>query len=296
MDFDARSCYDRIIPSLSSLVSRSSKFKLKTKLGVSDISYSHCRETPIYGTGQGGSCSPPIWGLISDKLFKVHAAGGNGVYFVSPDAKVSEHVGAVGFVDNTTEAINDFTNDSATPSLMVDKATKDAQRWNDLLATTGGALEIPKCKFHLASYKFAASGAPVLDPMTDAINGRCPMMNIQPAFGESESQSLEYLQPSTARRTLGCYKCPSGNSKTGLQAIRKNAIEKSQIVLNSHFRCTGDTHILFCGPSSKSELFSPSQPLLIQKPRRSVQDSCGALLEQIGILSINTESSSIWPH
>jgi hypothetical protein len=59
-------------------------------------------------------------------------------------------------------------------------------------------------------------------------------MNIQPAFGESESQSLEYLQPSTARQTLGCYKCPLGNSKTGLQAIHQNAIKKSQVVLNSH--------------------------------------------------------------
>jgi hypothetical protein len=222
MDFDASSCYDRIIQSLLSLVSRSygqhkntcfihgrflrnAKFKLKTKLGVSDILYSHCKDNPIYGTGQGSSCSPPIWGLISDKLFKVHAAEGNGAHFVSPDAKISEQVGAVGFVDDTTEAINDFTNDSATPSLIVDKATKDAQRWNDLLGITGGALEIPKCKFHLASYKFAASGAPVLDPLTNAINGRCPTMNIQPAFGESESQSLEYLQPSTARRTLGCY-------------------------------------------------------------------------------------------
>jgi hypothetical protein len=94
---------------------------------VSDISYSHCKDYPIYGTGQGSSCSPPIWGLTSDKLFKVHAAEGNGAHFVSPDAKVVEHVGAVGFVDDTTEAINDFTNDSATPSLMVDKATKDDQ-------------------------------------------------------------------------------------------------------------------------------------------------------------------------
>jgi hypothetical protein len=192
---------------------------------MSDISYSHCKDNPIYGTDQGSSCSPPIWGLISDKLFNV---------LVSLDAKVVVHVGAVGFVDDTTEAINDFTNDSATPSLMVDRDTKDAQRWNDLLAITGGALDIPKCKFHLASYKFAASGAPVLDPLTDAINGRCATMNIQPAFDESESQSLEYLQLSTARQTLGCYKCPLGNSKTGLQAIRKNAIEKSQIVLNSH--------------------------------------------------------------
>jgi hypothetical protein len=116
MDFDASSCYDRIIPSLSSLVSRTyrqhrntcfiharllrnAKFKLKTKLGVSNISYSHCKDNPIYGTGQGSSCSPPIWGLISDKLFKVDAVGGNGANFVSPDTKVVEHVGAVGFVD-----------------------------------------------------------------------------------------------------------------------------------------------------------------------------------------------------
>jgi hypothetical protein len=167
-------------------------------------------------------------------LFKVHAAGGNGANFISPDAKVFVRVGAVGFVDDTTEAINDFANDSATRLLLVDKATKDTQRWNDLLVITGGALEIPKCKFHLANYTFTASGAPVLDPLTNAINGGCPTMNIQPAFGASDSQSLEYLQPSTARRTLGCYKCPSGNSKPGLQAIQKNAIEKIQIVLNSH--------------------------------------------------------------
>jgi hypothetical protein len=86
-----------------------------------------------------------------------------------------------------------------------------------------GRWKSPNYKFHLASYKFAASGGPVLDPL-----------NIQPAFGESDSQSLEYLQQSTARRTHGCYKFPSRNSKTGLQAIRQNAIEKSQIVLNSH--------------------------------------------------------------
>jgi hypothetical protein len=94
---------------------------------VSDVSYSHCKDNPIYGTGPGSSCSPPIWGLISDKLFKVHAVDGNGAHFVSPDATVSARVGAVGFVDDTTEAINDFTNDSANSSVMVDKATKDAQ-------------------------------------------------------------------------------------------------------------------------------------------------------------------------
>jgi hypothetical protein len=138
------------------------------------------------------------------------------------------------------------SNDATTPSLMVDKATKDAQLWNDLLAITGGALEIPKCKFHLASYKFAASGAPVLDPLADAISGSYPKINIQPAFGESDSQSLEYLQPSKARRTLGCYKClqeiPNQDSRN---------IEKSQIVLNSHLdaRATNTYYFAILLPS-----------------------------------------------
>jgi hypothetical protein len=88
--------------------------------------------------------------------------------------------------------------------------------------------------FRMQHHQLLQNGAPLLDPLTDAINSRCPQMNIQPALGESDSQSLEYLQQSTVRRTLGCYKCPSGNSKTGLQAIRQNAMEKSQIVLNSH--------------------------------------------------------------
>jgi hypothetical protein len=63
-------------------------------------------DNPIYSTGQGSSCSPLIWGLISDKPLKVHAVGGNSASFVSPDTKVFARVGAVGFVDNTTEAIN----------------------------------------------------------------------------------------------------------------------------------------------------------------------------------------------
>jgi hypothetical protein len=84
MDFDASSCYDRIIPSIASLASRSfgqhqtlcfihatflrqAKYKLKTKLGLSDEDYSHCHLHPIYGTGQGSTNSLVIWVLISSR-------------------------------------------------------------------------------------------------------------------------------------------------------------------------------------------------------------------------------------
>lgn len=63
-----------------------------------------------------------------------------------------------------------FTNKLVDPPILIHKATNDAQRWNDLLAITCGAMEITKCKFHLTLYFAACSGAPVLNPLTNAID------------------------------------------------------------------------------------------------------------------------------
>jgi hypothetical protein len=69
-DNDATSCYDRILPNMASIACRKfglhknmafvwvkaleeAKYKLRTMLGVSDESYSHCIAFPIYETGQG---------------------------------------------------------------------------------------------------------------------------------------------------------------------------------------------------------------------------------------------------
>jgi hypothetical protein len=79
-DNDAASCYDRIIVALASLLSRKfgqhsqivwvnattledARYKLKTALGTSDDSYSHCAAFPLYGTGQGSGNSPVICGF-----------------------------------------------------------------------------------------------------------------------------------------------------------------------------------------------------------------------------------------
>ena len=84
-DNDAASCYDRILPNVSSLVARkfgmhknvtfvhaktleNAKYRLKTALGVSDEYYQHCKLFPIYGSGQGATNSPQIWLAISSVL------------------------------------------------------------------------------------------------------------------------------------------------------------------------------------------------------------------------------------
>ena len=89
LDYDATACYNRIILSMASLIARahgqhhsivlinattlkSARYLLKTQLGISTTSYSHCDLFPIYGSGQGAGNSPGLWCAISSVLFDVY--------------------------------------------------------------------------------------------------------------------------------------------------------------------------------------------------------------------------------
>ena len=150
-DNDAASCYDRIIPALASLIGRKfgmhrnvvfvhaqtleeTQYKLKTSMGVSDEFYANCQAFPIYGTGQGSGNSPAIWCIVSSVLFACHEDNGHGAYFCTPDQEMSVSLSMVGFVDDSTGQVNDFTsNTQPTPEFLRQIMLKDAQLWSDLL-------------------------------------------------------------------------------------------------------------------------------------------------------------------
>ena len=67
----------------------------------------------------------------------------------------------IGFVDDTSGSINDFKLKAPKePKHYTDLATYDAQRWNDTLKLTGGALEDTKCSYHFLYHDFTLSGLP----------------------------------------------------------------------------------------------------------------------------------------
>ena len=247
MDFDATSCYDRIIPSLASLAARSfgqhrtlcfihartlaeAKYHLKIGLGgVSEEFYQHCRLFPIYGTGQGSANSPVIWVMISSRLFDAYSSEAQGATFVRPDGKYRTKVFIIGFVDDSNSCTNQFENHDQNPTTLIKLATHDAQLWNDLLHRTGGALEVRKCMFHLAHYSFACSGSPVLNYFdTDKTR-----VEVQESEDCADKVPVKYLSPSTARRTLGCYKSPSGSTQAALSALSKKAEARVTRLANS---------------------------------------------------------------
>ena len=230
-DFDATSCYDRIIPWMASLLSRSrgihknvclvhaptlqeARYLLKTQLGVSDEFYSQCRAFPIYGTGQGSGSSPMIWCFISSMLFSIHQEKAIGASYISPDKSLSVRLFMVSFVDDTYGSVNDFSRTPPpSPTELVSMAQHDSQLWSDLLHRSGGALELAKSKYHTVSYLFNPSGAPVLQ------GGQVGPDLCVTSGDASTTMKFQHLSAYTAHKTLGCYKEPSGSQQAAAKHL-----------------------------------------------------------------------------
>jgi len=230
-DNDATSCYDRILPSIASIVSQKygapkslayvfartleeAKYKLKTMLGISETSYKHSRLLPIYGTGQGSGNSPVIWLLISNELFQCYESKAHGATFESPDRTQRIQIFMVGFVDDTSCSVNLFhSNSPPAVSTLLDLMERDAQLWNDLLWSTGGALEPKKCSYHVVSWEFN-------DGIPQFVAGQVGRdLFTTPASGTPIQ--IQPLSAYSSHKTLGQRKEPSGNQTSQRKDLEK---------------------------------------------------------------------------
>eukprot|EP00980_Cylindrotheca_fusiformis_P016559 scaffold4965_cov87-Cylindrotheca_fusiformis.AAC.1 len=244
-DNDAQSCYDRIIPSVASLLGRyhglhpnitnmhadllqNATFQVKTSLGVSTESYQHSSQFPIYGTGQGSTNSPIIWSMISSKLFDIHHQQAHGASFCTPDRSICVQESAFGFVDDTTCQTNDFMSECPmSVDSLVRTATADAQIWSYLLYISGGLLELPKCSVHIVFQKFYSSGKPYL----------CKPRVIPPIH-LPDPRDLSPIEischpPDLEHKTLGHYKAPAGHLPKQRAALHRAADALATMILRS---------------------------------------------------------------
>eukprot|EP00980_Cylindrotheca_fusiformis_P027514 scaffold20799_cov73-Cylindrotheca_fusiformis.AAC.3 len=242
-DNDAQSCYDRIIPSVASLLGRyhglhpnitamhgellqHATFRVKTSLGVSTESYQHSAQFPIYGTGQGSTNSPIIWSMISSKLFDIHHQQAHGASFCTPHCSICVQESAFGFVDDTTCQTNDFL--CAKPmsvDSLVQTATADAQIWSSLLYISGGLLELPKCSVHIVFPKFYSSGKPYLCKPRDI-----PPIHL-PNPRDLTPIEISCHPPDLEHKTLGHYKAPTGHLPKQHAALQKAADALATMIL-----------------------------------------------------------------
>jgi hypothetical protein len=244
-DNDAASCYDRIIPSLASLIGRKkglhtnvvyvhattlreAKYKLKTAMGVSDDFYQHCTAYPIYGTGQGSTNSPVIWIIISSTLFDIHNQRAHGAHFCSPDQSSSISFSIVGFVDDSNCQTNNFlSNDQMSCVSLIAEATADAQLWADLLWLSGGYLELPKCSYHLIHFEFLPNGRPFM--MNKDLGQSISIIDAK----DGQRLTIPQKAPGMPHKTLGHFKAPMGNSRTQKTVLQDKCNETANTIMRS---------------------------------------------------------------
>ena len=137
---DATACFDRIMPHILSLCLRSyqmpaeftgllgdllryAKYAIKTANGVSDDTYSHSSESPVFGSGQGSTVLATGWGKLVSIALDLHDKQRFGSQYRDPEGVFTTIVGMLGFVDdnnisNTGENTNQSKMSSNGPNTM----------------------------------------------------------------------------------------------------------------------------------------------------------------------------------
>jgi hypothetical protein len=256
-DNDAQSCFDRIIPSVASLIARSlgmhpnitkmhattleaARFKLKTSLGVSDSSYSHSDDFPIYGTGQGSTNSPIIWSMISSKLFDLHESKAHGASFCTPDRQLQVQKSISGFVDDSNCQTNDFdATPQPDPDELVYLATMDAEIWSTELYDSGGLLELLKCSYHYIYFQFRSNGKPYM------VKGNVGQAIKIPDAVTGTPIPIPRKSVEEEHKTLGHYKAPCGKLPQQRQVLMQEANRMAQMVLGSYLTSIESNMVYF---------------------------------------------------
>jgi hypothetical protein len=120
----------------------------------------------------------------------------------------------IGFVDDSTGQANAFLLDNQpSAETLVERMRLDAQLWSDLLWASGGALELPKCTYHVIDYAFTTDGAPIL--RGGQVGGDIILLT-----GDCTSQQkIPFKSAHCPHKTLGHYKEPSGNQTKQYQVL-----------------------------------------------------------------------------
>jgi hypothetical protein len=230
---DAKSCYDRIVHWVAALCLRRMGLQkeptfemfltiqkawhhIATAYGESTSRYGGDRDTPLQGAGQGNGGGPTIWAVISAVLIAVMRRYGHGISIISPLTFVALYVVCFAFVDDTD--VVHGARDVATPGEDVLPEMQDVvNRWEGSVRATGGALVPSKSYWYLLDFSWK-SGKWRYRSKSDMPG------NISIRGVDGVRVTLERLEPSEARETLGVFIAMDGNWREEVRVLKEKTI------------------------------------------------------------------------
>jgi hypothetical protein len=227
---DAKSCYDRVVHSVSSLSMRrlgmpiepiNSMFKclqkaahrIRTAFGVSKKKYGDDREIPLQGLGQGNGCGPAGWAIISTPIINMMRVAGFGATFLTAISVSLVVFVCYAFVDDTD--VVHTAQDVNTKGEEILRQMQDViDHWEGGLRATGGAIVPKKSYWYLIDWIW--QGGHWRYATQEDIPGE---LTIRDTCG-TKRVVLKRYDPDIAKETLGVFLAMDGNNKDEIIKLR----------------------------------------------------------------------------
>ena len=203
------------------------KYHVKTALGVSTTSYASSPSYPHYGQGQGSGHAGTIWLFESTPMMETIEKPCTGLDITSPDHTVSYKLHIIGLVDDKRQYANDWTNNSEIT--ICNNLQTAASSWEQILHTSGGALELFKCAWYLIQWDFTSSGIPFIS--TKPNNNTIDITS----SSDKKQRSIQNLTIHETCKYLGVTSAPDENQTHQYNVILKNAKTGAYIITANPF-------------------------------------------------------------
>jgi hypothetical protein len=220
---DLKSCYDRICHSIASLSLRRQgvaesevvcmfstlqnlKHTIRCAYGTSTNLYGDERWiVPMQGVYQGNGARPVIWAVVSSPVLQILRKEGYGAFFKASISGTDIRLVGYAFVDDT-DLIQTSKHSSDTFDEVFTQAQRSLDRWESLIAATGGALSVSKCRWWAVAFVWNDDGSWQYR-RTMELPGV-----LQARDYDDRRKTVQRLSHDEAYETLGVFVAPDGHS------------------------------------------------------------------------------------
>jgi len=187
------------------------KYRMKTAYRVSPGYIQTTLVVNILGMMQGSAAVGALWGLVSSMLFSILRSRFPATRFPSPHVQIFTKRNGEAYVDDTTLWMMLMV---GSMQILHQKAECQAQTWERLLWTTGGALNLKKCFWYYIEWKWMATGTPAMMTIDET-----PGQTIQLTQSSNHATpiTIKRVEVNAGRCTLRVHLNPQGNGKMEYQ-------------------------------------------------------------------------------
>jgi hypothetical protein len=171
----------------------------------------------LQGAKQGNGAGPTIWAVISAVLIAIMRRHGHGISIISPLTFIAIYVVCFAFVDDTDVVHGGKDVNTPGEEILTDMQSV-VDRWEGSVQATGGALVPSKSYWYLLDFVWT--------------QGKWKYKSIQAMPGDITIRgvdgirvTLERLDPSEARETLGVHIAMDGNWREEIRVLKEKSIE-----------------------------------------------------------------------